>query len=752
MSKLLGSLGTLLIFLSPQIVQAQNLEGQISHKYQEKALKGVKITVIGQDRTYHTDKDGRFRIEELEIGSNWIEISHPGFKTQKRELFFKKDFEEESWDIHLCPGRTLSLSGESSLGNKSRQDKLHSPFFSEEIGQTEFREYARRNLSQNLMTLPGLWIQDFGPAKSSPVLRALSGDHNALFLDGFRLNNGFTGSQTPSLINSIDPIMLDQASVLLGSSSAAYGSDALGGAILLESQSPDFADEKIEVHGNLLMRYMGKDTEQSGAGSLQFNSSRLGILANFGKRNLGGLVPGSAGKNFRQESTLVKAKLKISPRHLLSMSYIKNRQEQVRSRESGKTVEELKDKLRPLQWQMTYAKWVSRFDNKWFKEMRISGAYQQYDESREQEFSQESLFRKEENQSKSWTGIFEVHSQPSIYWDIVSGVEVYQEGIRSAAYQGRSGFGNLNLARPRYLDGAEGKSMDIYSLHTFQLVKLRLSLGGRAHRSILNAEEPDFGNISNRPQAFSGNISAVYPLTQHIFLSSSFNTGFRPPNVQDFSGLGTQDNRFEVLNDSLGAERSFTSQIGLKAKTSGFSGSLVLYRTRLNDFIDYASTDYLGNNIYEGREVVQKVNGTEAYIQGIEASVEVPLSSAMAFYGSLLYTSGEKLVDQTSLSRIPPLNGRLGLRFRSKVGVWTRLEWQKAAAQNNLSPQDLQNPYIGPEGTASWNVLNLHVGYDFNWGYMTLGIQNFFDQKYRLHGSHVDAMEQVILLSMQLGF
>lgn len=752
MRKLFGGIGVILGICIPFLGHSQSLQGKILHKFTKKELKGVHILVVDQDRSFQTDREGNFRIEELNVGINWIEISHPGYRTQRRELFFKKDFTQQTWEVLLCPGPSTQFDTQTDIGQKIETEPIKSGFFSQSFRQEEFREYASRNMGEALLKIPGLWLREFGAAQNSPVIRGLSGDRTSILLDGIRINNSFMGIGSASMLGSIDPFQVESAEVLFGSASTQYGSDAMGGVLKLASKSPNFADEGAEVHGNVLFRLLGKGSEQSGAGSLQFNSSRVGVLASYSLRNLGGIIPGTFGNDYQHESALVKGKLKIARNHVLSLSYQKYSQRNVLSSEGGKLQEELSDKLRPIQWQLAHAKMISNFENKWLKQVRLTAAYNQYDENRNMVFARESLYRKEENQSQTWSGAFEVHSQPNLYWNIISGVEVYQEGVNSQAYNSRTGFGDLRLATPKYLPGSQVNNMDIYSLHTLELVKLRLSFGGRAHRTLLSGEDPTFGPLRLNPHAFSGNISAVYPLTQHIFLSSSFNTGFRSPGVNEISSFGVQESQFEIATDSLGMEKSFSSQIGLKAKTGAFSGSLVLYRTRLNNLIEYLPGTYLNNSVIEGRNVVQKMNSGEAYVKGIEASVEIPLTTLMAIYGSILYTSGENMKDQSYLSRIPPVNGRLGLRMRSKIGIWSRIEWQKAGAQDALSQADINNPFIGPEGTASWNVLNLHVGYDFNWGYMTLGVQNFFDKTYRIHGSHVNGIDRIVLLSMQLGF
>ncbi|MCB0855538.1 MAG: TonB-dependent receptor, partial [Bacteroidetes bacterium] len=135
-----------------------------------------------------------------------------------------------------------------------------------------------------------------------------------------------------------------------------------------------------------------------------------------------------------------------------------------------------------------------------------------------------------------------------------------------------------------------------------------------------------------------------------------------------------------------------------------------------------------------------------------EAEVEVPVSRAIALYGSLAYTHGHNLSTNEPLDRIPPINSRVGLRYRSKVGIWSKMEWYHASMQDRLGSADVINPFIPIDGSANWNVVNLHIGYDFQWGYATIGIRNMLDEAYRIHGSTLDGYGRAVLISLQLGF
>ena len=58
---------------------------------------------------------------------------------------------------------------------------------------------------------------------------------------------------------------------------------------------------------------------------------------------------------------------------------------------------------------------------------------------------------------------------------------------------------------------------------------------------MINGDDPVLGKQSLRPNVLIGNISALYPLTQQVHITTSFNTGFRAPNVSDISDFGSSE-------------------------------------------------------------------------------------------------------------------------------------------------------------------------------------------------------------------
>jgi outer membrane receptor protein involved in Fe transport len=89
--------------------------------------------------------------------------------------------------------------------------------------------------------------------------------------------------------------------------------------------------------------------------------------------------------------------------------------------------------------------------------------------------------------------------------------------------------------------------------------------------------------------------------------------------------------------------------------------------------------------------------------------------------------------------RIPPLNGRLALTWRP-TAAW-RLEpfIDFAGRQDRLSPRDVIDPRIDPNGTAGWATLNVHAQWRARPGLILgLRLDNLLDESYREHGSGID--------------
>ena len=87
--------------------------------------------------------------------------------------------------------------------------------------------------------------------------------------------------------------------------------------------------------------------------------------------------------------------------------------------------------------------------------------------------------------------------------------------------------------------------------------------------------------------------------------------------------------------------------------------------------------------------------------------------------------------------RIPPLNGKVALRYQPHAATWARLEWHTAAKQDRLAKGDEDDNRIPEGGTPGWNVVNAAAGYQIRKISLSAELQNIFNEAYRTHGSGV---------------
>ena len=148
----------------------------------------------------------------------------------------------------------------------------------------------------------------------------------------------------------------------------------------------------------------------------------------------------------------------------------------------------------------------------------------------------------------------------------------------------------------------------------------------------------------------------------------------------------------------------------------------------------------------------RKENVGEARLKGVEAEVEVALPGRAVLAAAVVYAHGQNLDADEPMRRIPPLHGRVALRFSPARPAFAEVEWLWAAKQDRLASGDLADHRIAPGGTPGWNVVNLRGSWDAGPLRLRVGVENLFDEAYRTHGSGIDGVGRAAWASVEAGF
>ena len=738
-------------------VWGQQVEGTITEAATGRPLANVNLVLVGTSSLTVSDQAGKFRLtlpsSDLRHGRYTLRASAIGYDSFEQTL----SPEQIGVSALVIPMKQAVIELHQ-LVVETAQRQESSPFGSPESisvrSPTRLEQDAPRTAPEALTGTTGVWLQKTNHGGGSPFLRGLTGQQTLLMIDGIRLNNATFRSGHNQYLHLIDPQTIRQIEVLRGSGSVQYGSDALGGVVNVLTRDPDFSAGGWRVGGNVYAKYMSADMEKSGRAEIGLSTPRLALSGGFAYRDFGDLLAG--GKlgferptAYRQQSGDLKARVRVAGNHLLTLAYQRVSQADVPLYHKVKLENFTYNRFDPQDRQLSYARWESFYAGKWVRKAQLTLLSQQWKEGRQSQKNGSDLRVEELDQVATWGAILTLSSQPTEYWSISSGIDYYDDRVRSTREEIQTQKGTITSKRGLYPDGARYTSLAAYSLHTLQLNRWTLGASGRWNTYRISVQENTLGESTLTPSALVGSLSASYALHEHHRLVASVNTAFRAPNVDDLGTLGIVDFRYEVPNPDLKPEKSLNVELGWQVKSQGVSGSLSVYQNFLTDMITRVRQE---NDMIAGYPVYLKRNTARAFIRGLEAEAEISLSTAVVAYANVTYTYGQNTSADEPFRRIPPLNGLLGLRYQKAQGFWARGEWLAAARQNRLAKGDKEDNRISPQGTPAWSVLNLSAGFRTSGWILGASIQNVFDIPYRYHGSGVDGYGRSFTLSGKFCF
>ncbi|MDX1478673.1 MAG: carboxypeptidase-like regulatory domain-containing protein, partial [Saprospiraceae bacterium] len=171
-----------------------------------------------------TDSAGHFTLEGICPGSYHLRVSHVGCKT--REIFLAVG-NDTSLTISLA--HHLELLDEIVVHGE-HGDRTTMP--SNTIARELISRESMQSLGDLITAVPGVRALQNGAGIAKPMIHGLFGNRVAI------LNNGIpqAGQQWGNdHAPEIDPFVADHISVIKGVAALEYGSEAMGGAVLVET-------------------------------------------------------------------------------------------------------------------------------------------------------------------------------------------------------------------------------------------------------------------------------------------------------------------------------------------------------------------------------------------------------------------------------------------------------------------------------------------------------------------------------------
>jgi iron complex outermembrane receptor protein len=270
------------------------IKGIVKDQHTGQPIVGATILIASQNTGVFTDRDGRYELQGLCPGSYTLECRVMGYQSFQHKIDLTAGHEENfnlhEEEVHL---KDVEITAHRTDAPSSQ------PLTT--LSGSELEKTRGQNLGESLKGLTGVTTLQTGSSISKPVIHGLHSNRILIMNNGVRQEGQQWGSEHAP---EIDPFIATRLSVVKGAAGVRYGSDAIGGVILVEPEELPF-DKAISGEAN----------------AVGFSNGRQGTLS----ATVRGGISGLKGFGWRVQGTIKRGGNIRTPQYYLDNTGISER-------------------------------------------------------------------------------------------------------------------------------------------------------------------------------------------------------------------------------------------------------------------------------------------------------------------------------------------------------------------------------------------------------------------------------------------
>ncbi len=657
----------LLIGISNSFAQncPHQLKGVLLDQQTSSPLPFATVYISEVEQGNVTDSLGQFNIPQVCSGSYLLSISYIGYKGLDTLV-----------TIPMNAPISLTLRPlNEQLDDFTIEDQRHQRIAQavQSISGIELQTKAGGDLAATLREMPGVQALKTSATAAKPVIHGLHGNRILILTNGVRLE---AQQWRLDYAPEIDPFIAQNITLVQGANSVRYGSDAIGGVVLLnppplrkntgiggeinligfsnnrqgtasgmlDGQFKKTPDLSWRIQGTLARGGNAKAPdyyldntgikEYNFSGEIGYQKERYGISTFYSQYNSEfGIYRGSHNHNLRDIIDIFEGEV---PPDTTGFSY-----EILRPRQSAEhELFKVGAYFKPTEKGTLRATYARQFNRR-----------EEFDITHGQAILDENLAPQ--------LGLKLTTHSVDLSWDQTINSQ-WESTIGLSTARKRNNFSGVSFI-PRYTSLLGG----IYTIQTYTLGALQLEGGLRydfENREVeLEAETPTF-NYSN----ISYNLGANYRISNFWHLNANIGRAWRATTVAELfsDGVNHGEAAVELGNPNLDSERVFSGIVGLKYNNfKGLRSNLTVYYKQFQNYIFLAPASYPTLTI-RGIFPTYNYEQAKARFTGADFDTEIPIRGGLSafFRGSVLRAYNQTADDDLIL--IPPNNFSYGVKYQ----------------------------------------------------------------------------------------
>ena len=602
-----------------------------------------------------------------------------------------------------------------------------------------------RQLAVDLQTMfkydPSISSTGSGAGAQTLTVRGVGGNRVVFIKDGRRTNDGYAGGGGYLVgRNYFDVAGVKQVEVAKGAASSLYGSDALGGIVVITTKDPSdyLVDQQSLV--KVALGYQGQSNQVAADITAAKDLGDVAISAVYSHRDseeVQNYVEDLPGYDARSNALLLKVEQKLDEKRTLkyTLDYFNQTTEQVIT----PSIQETEDEDTNISFGLDYdSDMATAIFDKWYGQLSYSRYEQQSDQIsaarnyidyNDYGFEQDILGLKAVF-SKEVKGVNTEH-------EFVYGVDIDLYDTTRPRLKTRvlnDGTVDFTNEKQKAFPGADTSLVGVYMQDSIKFNETDWSLvaGIRYDYYALEAKKDalyaDIELDDITESAFSPKLGVIYQVDDNLSWYGQYVRGFKiPPHDQAYQSHGVEPFYQILPNADLDPESSDSFEIGLRYASSDISVNLSTFYAAYDDFIETTiagvEPTYIPN---VNKTFYQYQNISETQISGVEAGIAMYVTDDILLEANVAYVDGENKDSDQPLTSISPLNGSILVSTEFGNVNWTAA-WRLAKAQSDVVLDTNGNKTTQGNG---YGVVDLYANYQWQAWQMNVGLLNLLDKEY----------------------
>ena len=675
--------------------------------------------------------------------------------------------------------------------------------------------FANPQTSADLLQNSGkVFVQKSQLGGGSPMIRGFATNRLLLTVDGVRMNNAiFRGGNLQNVI-SIDPYNIQKTEVIFGPGSVIYGSDALGGVMNFYTKSATLATkDSLTFSGNVNLRYASANNENTAHFDFNVGKRKWAYLTSVSYNDFDHLKMGSNGPDSYLRNRHVSTREGVdalvtnnNPKRQVATGYdqwnlmqkITHKPNNNWNLDVGLFYSETSDYSRydrlirpdnegsglhsaewyygPQKWFMGNAQLNKKGKGKFYDGLRITTAYQYFEESRNDRGFQDPMLYSTKEMVNALSTNIDFENKKIGDLRLYYGASYVFNKVNSDGSQRNIGTNVRSDSPSRYPDGSSWQTAAAYLNGEYKAKPNFTLLSGLRYSHVWIDADFDktfypfpFDDANLNTGALTGSIGFSWFPRANLQITLNGSTGFRSPNIDDVGKVfDSEPGSVVVPNPDLEPEYAYNMELGIQKNYKDklvFKGAA--FYTYLVDAL--VRRDYLFNGdsqiVYNGElsNVQAMQNAAKAYVYGFEFGLEAFLTENLSLASNLTLTEGIEEEDDGTDSparHVAPTFGDVHLIFRNQyLKTDLFLNFNGEIANDDLATSEQVKTYIyakdanGLPYSPSWYTLNLRTQYQLNkvWS-ISCSLENITNQLYRSYSSGIAAPGTNLILGVDYSF